>query len=72
MESDKPVVEVLLLVLEGGVRVDQGDPEDGAQMGGVGGGDGKRKFEIFFWRRCRKDRRKARVAIVEEKKMARQ
>ena len=46
MESDKPVVEVLLLVLEGGVRVDQGDPEDGAQVGGVGGGDGKRKFEI--------------------------
>ena len=50
MESDQPVVELLILVLEYGVGVDQGDPEDGSQVGGVGGGDGKWQFEVFAWR----------------------
>ena len=65
-------MEVLLLVLEGGVRVDQGDPEDGAQVGGVGGGDGKGQFEVFGWCGCWKDGGQARVAVIEEKKVARQ
>ena len=49
MECDQAVVELLILVEEYGVGVDQGDPEDGSQVGGVGGGDGKGQFEVFAW-----------------------
>ena len=48
-------MELLLLVLENCIRVDQGDPEDGAQVGGVGGGDGEGHFEVFPLRGCWKD-----------------
>ena len=72
MESNQPVVELLLLVLENCIRVNQGDPEDGAQVGGVGGGDGEGQFEVFGWRGCWKDGGEAWVAVVEEKQVARQ
>ena len=65
-------MELLLLVLENCIRVNQGDPEDGAQVGGVGGGDGEGQFEVFGWRGCWKDGGEAWVAVVEEKQVARQ